>query len=205
MGRYLRFVYSGWSHIYDTWVNRIFAFDRKAVMKALQPKRGERILEIGVGTGLNIPYYPSRVSIVGIDFSKAMLAKAKSKPAKAAVRLRVMNATRLRFKSNHFNKALATYVLRVAPQPKAVLHEVARVTKPGSMFVILDQFREKDLLSTVSSKISEPFKLLLGWGKDYQLDELVNGTPWKIYSQKRFGRMKGTKLVILKNSKMKQS
>ena len=201
MKKYLKFIYSIWSRIYDKYIDPIFYFDRKKVIEALKLKKHEQVLEVGVGTGLNLPHYPRCVSVTGVDFSKAMLSKAKKKRTSARVTLKLMDASKLSFKSNSFDKVLATYVLRVVPNPKAVLKEVARVTKPGALFVVLDQFREKDVLSLLFSIVAVPFKLALGWGKDPFLDEIIRNTPWKVYSQKRFGKMKGTKLVVLKNSK----
>lgn len=203
MKKYLKFIYAVWSTIYDRQIDTLFPFDRKSVMKELRLKQQERVLEIGVGTGLNLPYYPHGILVIGIDFSKAMLAQAKKKAEKATarVKLKLADAARLNSKANSFDKALATYVLRVAPEPRAVMQEIARVTKPGSLLVILDQFREKDVLSHLFSNLSAPFKLVLGWGKDYRIDELIQGTPWKIRSHYRFGRMKGTKLIVLENHK----
>ena len=176
----------------------MFAFDRARVIRTLAIRRKERILEIGVGTGLNLQYYPAESRVVGIDFSKAMLARARRKQSKAKITLLHRDASRTKLASNTFDKALATYVLRVAPNPRAVLHEVARVTKQGSRFVILDQFAEgrRWLFALV-----EPFQKFLGWGKNYSLSSLLKGTPWRIVSKRRFGRMRSTRLVVLKNMK----
>jgi len=205
MKNYLKCIYSIWSKLYDKILNRIFFFDRSKVIKALSPKKGERILEVGVGTGLNLQHYPAGISVTGIDFSKAMLAQAskKVKGSKAKIKLETQDAAKLRFKPNSFDKAFTTYVLRVSPAPKKVLLEAARVTKPGAMFVILDQFKEKGT-SRIISAILAPFKLLLGWGRDLDLAELIRGTDWKIHSRKQFGKMKGTKIVVLKNTKKKK-
>lgn len=198
MKQYLRFVYRIWAPIYDKYIDRVFHFYRDEVIRALKLKRNECVLEIGVGTGLNLPHYPSRVFVAGIDFSRAMLTRARRKRTKAKVKLYIMDATRTKFKSNTFDKALTTYVLRVAPDPKAILFEVARVTKPGARFVVLDQFKEsKSLLFS----LFEPMQLALGWGRNYHLAELLKGTPWKIRSRKHFGRMRGTLLAVLENCK----
>ncbi len=173
-------------------------FARRQVMRSLAPAPGEHILDIGVGTGLNLPHYPAGVLVTGIDISPAMLAKARQKHSKAKVKLIIMDASRTTFKRSTFDKALATYVLRVAPKPKEILREIARITKPRARFVILDQFKESQ---SILFSLIVPFQLALGWGKNYRLADLLKGTPWKIVSKKRFGRMRGTQLVILENCK----
>lgn len=198
MKRHLRVVYAIWARLYDRWIDRMFTFRRSKVIRSLALRRGDAILEAGVGTGLNLPRYPAGVMVTGIDFSEAMLAQARQKRTRARVRLRVMDAAHTTFKADTFDKALATYVLRVSPDPHAVLQEIARVTRPGARFVVLDQFAEGGMRLW---KLVEPFQLLLGWGKNHRLTDLLQGTPWKIVSRKRFGRMRGTELVVLENAK----
>lgn len=200
MKKYLQFIYGYWAGIYDSYIDQLFSFDRKAVITALGLTPGAHVLEVGVGTGLNIPYYPSYVSISGIDLSGAMLKQAQKK--KGHSMLYQMDAAQLAFKENTFDAALATYVLRVAPEPKAILDEVAMVTRPGARFVILDQLTGESLCSRIFSYMAAPLKLALGWGKDYSIDELFEGTHWEISEQKQFGKMGGTKLLVLKNSKI---
>ena len=201
MKNYLRFVYSIWSRIYDHAIDKLFYFNRSKLIKALKLKRNDRILEIGVGTGLNLPHYPAGVSVTGIDFSKSMLSKAKQKKTKAKIILKHADAAKLPSKVNSFDKALATYVLRVAPNPKSILKEVARVTKRRSKFVVLDQFKSKKLVTRSLTSFYEPIQLILGWGRNYDLEELIKDTPWKVRSRKKFGKMPNTRIVILENRK----
>ena len=110
---YLQGVYGFWSLMYDSIIDKIFAFDRGSAVEALKLKKGENVLEIGVGTGLNLPFYPSKVKITGIDFSKAMLSKAAKK---GKFELKAMDAEKMTFKVKSFDKVLTTYVLRLAPE-----------------------------------------------------------------------------------------
>jgi len=192
--KYLQAVYSIWAKVYDRYVDSIFSFDRKKVIVAAKVKKGERVLEVGVGTGLNLPYYPKNCTVYGVDFSKAMLAKAKQKKVKAKVVLKQMDVSKMSFSAKFFDKAVMTYVLRVAPEPQKMLREISRVLKPKGTIVILDQFKVQNSLLLMLMK---PVKLLLGWGKDPNLDQLLKGVPLQIRSRKRFGMMKGTQLCIL--------
>ena len=187
--KYLQGVYAFWSSIYDSVLDPLFKFDRKKVVSALNVKNGDKILEVGVGTGLNLKYYP-KCTVYGIDLSKAMLAKARKKRSKAKVTLQYMDASKMSLSKGTFDKALMTYVLRVAPQPRKVLKELARVLKPNGTVVILDQFK-------TGKSFLQPIMLALGWGKQHDLDKLLKGLPFKIKSRKQFGKAKGTQLVVL--------
>jgi len=192
--RYLQAVYAIWSSVYDRYVDSIFSFDRKKVIAAARVKKGDKVVELGVGTGLNLQYYPKNCTVYGVDFSKAMLAKAKKKKVKAKVVLKQMDASKMGFSAKFFDKAVMTYVLRVVPEPQKMLREISRVLKPKGTIVILDQFKVQNSLLLMLMK---PVKLLLGWGKDPDLQQLLKGVPLQIKSRKRFGRMKGTQLCIL--------
>lgn len=112
--------------------------------------------------------------------------------------LKHSDARELPFKANTFDKALTTYVLRVSPEPHKIMRDVSRVVKKGGLFIIVDQFKGKNkvLLSLV-----QPFKLLLGWGKEHNLKDLIKDTPWVILSNERMGVMDNTRLVVLRNKK----
>lgn len=196
--RYIRAVYSFWAHIYDSIIDPLFRFDRRKAIHALNIKKGDHVLEVGVGTGLNLPHYPALCHVMGIDFSSAMLKKSKSKKSKARVELREGDARELPFGKNTFDKALTTYVLRVSPEPHKIMRDVSRVVKKGGMFVVVDQFKGKNNLLLT---LAQPFKLLLGWGKEHDINDLIKGTPWVIQSSKRMGLMPSTRLVVLKNMK----
>ena len=97
-----------------------------------------RVLDVGVGTGRNIEFYPHGASVVGIDFSPAMLAYARRRitfSASASVELKEMDVTRLDFLSDSFDGAVATFLFCVLPEDQQVvaLRELARVVKAGGI------------------------------------------------------------------------
>ena len=105
------------------------------------------------------------------------------------------DAIALPFEDNMFDTLLTTYVLRVAPDPFSVMKEASRVAKNNATFVILDQFEGNWFV-----RLLVPFKLVLGWGKEYSINDLIAGTPWKVVSVKRIGKMMDTQVVVLKKS-----
>jgi len=181
----LRKLYHFWAKIYDAFLEPIFRFDRKHVISQLEIKKKQKILEVGVGTGLNLPYYPVYCKVEGIDLSKEMLQHAKRK-AKKNITLKVMDATRISFRKNTFDGALLTFAIRAIPEPRKALKELERVTKPKARIVIYDSFGKKSFWDIFEK---------IGWGKNYVLEELLKETRLKVVKKER------NSLYVLENRK----
>lgn len=104
-----------------------------------QKVSGENILEAGVGTGKNFPYYPAK-SISAIDFSPVMIKQAEIKRQQLAVvvDLSIMDVQQLNFPDNHFDCIVATFLFCSVPGPKQGLLELKRVCKPGGEILLLE-------------------------------------------------------------------
>jgi ubiquinone/menaquinone biosynthesis C-methylase UbiE len=105
-----------------------------------------RILDAGVGTGRNMEFYPNGASVVGIDFSPAMLAYARRRTIfspSASVELKEMDITRLDFPSGAFDGAVATFLFCVFPedQQAVALRVLARVVRPNGTIRMLEYVR----------------------------------------------------------------
>ncbi len=106
--------------------------------------KGPRVLEIGVGTGKNIPFYPADIAVTAIDLSPRMLERARRRAARypdRTVELLEMDAQALRFPDNTFDEAAATFVFCSVPDPVLGLQEALRVTKPGGRLHLLEHMR----------------------------------------------------------------
>jgi ubiquinone/menaquinone biosynthesis C-methylase UbiE len=101
---------------------------------------GFHILEIGVGTGKNLDYYPSNTRITAIDFSDHMLkqAAAKKRRKKINVDLDLMDVQSLYFADNSFDTVVASFVFCSVPSPHKGLKECYRVCKPGGQILLLE-------------------------------------------------------------------
>lgn len=137
-----------------------------------------RIMDAGVGTGRNFPFYPPAAKIIGIDLSPAMLARAARRlPAAAAdVELRQMDVTRLDLPDHHFDAAVATFLFCVLPDELQVpaLRELARVTKPGGLIRLLEYTRPRGAVRRAMTKLWEPWvSWAYGAGFDRRTEEHI--------------------------------
>ncbi|HEY3363483.1 MAG TPA: class I SAM-dependent methyltransferase [Symbiobacteriaceae bacterium] len=111
-------------------------------LRVIGQARG-RVLELGVGTGKNLGLYDPAVTaeLVGIDFSPAMLARARSKPCRVPLTLLEMDAQQLTFPDHSFDTVLATCVFCTVPDPVLGLREARRVCKPDGRVLLLEHVR----------------------------------------------------------------
>ena len=133
------------------------------------------ILDAGVGTGRNIEFYPSGAEVIGIDVSRAMLARAERRrrlsPA-STVELREMNATRLNFPAGAFDAAVATFLFCVLPDKPQLpaLAELRRVVRPGGTVRLLDYVRPRRFLRSAVAKLWEPW---IAWAYGASFDRNI--------------------------------
>jgi ubiquinone/menaquinone biosynthesis C-methylase UbiE len=128
--------------VYD-WLDVIYERSWKARLRAeLFAHAQGRLLDVGVGTGCNLPFYPKGAPVVGVDLSRAMLARAARRGRRAGIALQLaqMNLLDLAFDDHSFDTVAATFVLLCLPEPLqlAALRELARVCKPDGKILILD-------------------------------------------------------------------
>lgn len=105
--------------------------------------RANNVLEIGVGTGKNIPYYPASSKVTAVDLSPGMMEKAKlrAQQLKREIDFHIMDVESLKFPDNTFDAALATFVFCSVPNPVQGMKELGRVVKPGGDIWLLDHVR----------------------------------------------------------------
>lgn len=111
-----------------------------------------KVLEVGVGTGKNIPYYPDDVDMTAIDFSEKMLAKAREQANRLNKKIQFiqMDAQCMDFPDNTFDRVIATFVFCSVPDPVKGLHEIRRVCKPDGKIILIEHVRsEKRVLGLV--------------------------------------------------------
>jgi phosphatidylethanolamine/phosphatidyl-N-methylethanolamine N-methyltransferase len=138
---------------------------------------GDRVLEVGVGTGINACLYPRDCVVTGIDFSGSMLEKARERFLRKGVnncRLHEMDASALTFADDTFDIVYAPYVISVVSDPIAVVHEMFRVCRPGGKVIILNHFRSKNRMGAWAEKLIAPLAVYLGFKSDVDLPAFIN-------------------------------
>jgi ubiquinone/menaquinone biosynthesis C-methylase UbiE len=137
-----------------------------------------RILDAGVGTGRNFPFYPPGSEVVGIDLSPAMLLRAdrRRRSAAASVELRQMDVTRLELPDRSFDAAVATFLFCTLPDQLQVagMRELGRVVKPGGIIRCLEYTRPSRGLRRLLTRVWEPWVAwAYGAGFDRQTENHV--------------------------------
>jgi phosphatidylethanolamine/phosphatidyl-N-methylethanolamine N-methyltransferase len=133
--------YARWAPVYDLTFTLVMRAGRKAAAAAAS-RPGGHILDVGVGTGLELPMIDRATRITGVDLSRPMLERAKARVAAEGLGnvdgLLVMDAMNLAFSDETFDAVVAPYVLTVVPDPHASLDEWARVLKRGGEIVLVN-------------------------------------------------------------------
>jgi phosphatidylethanolamine/phosphatidyl-N-methylethanolamine N-methyltransferase len=174
--RQVKRAYKFYAPAYDFVFDWIFHPGREQAMRLLDVKRNDHVLEVGIGTGLNLPLYPTHCHITGIDLSEEMLEKAQDKVIELGligVTLKVMDATVMDFGESEFDSAVATYTISAVPDPVGVLREMRRVVKPGGSIVLLNHFRsERRVVGRLEDLVS-PVCTRLGWKSNLPFEPLL--------------------------------
>ena len=125
---------------------------------ACSQARGQ-VLEIAIGTGLNLPFYPANVEITGIEISPAMLeiARRRAQSLGRQVKLMVGDAQSLPFPDQCFDTVVCTIALCSIPDERKVVAEAWRVLRPGGRFVALEHVRSPNIIVRGLERLLESY------------------------------------------------
>ena len=150
--------YSFWSPVYDQVAG--FSGPRRDAIERLALRAGERVLLVGVGTGLDLPLLPPGVDVTGIDLTPAMLARAARRAA-PGTKLAVMDAQALDFADRSFDAVILHLILAVVPDGARCLAEAARVLAPEGRMSVFDKFLSDGAAPSFARRIANiPVRLL---------------------------------------------
>ncbi len=166
--------YARWAPIYDLVFTLVLRPGRKAAAFAVG-RIGGKVLDVGAGTGLELPMFDKLAQVTAIDLSEPMLRQAKERVRAKNLRnvegLVVMDALRLAFPDAYFGAVVAPYVLTVVPEPHASLDEMLRVVKTGGEIILVNHFGAgRGLIGWIESFLARR-SARLGWRPEF---------PWSI-------------------------
>jgi phosphatidylethanolamine/phosphatidyl-N-methylethanolamine N-methyltransferase len=166
--------YRLFSGSYDIVFGPVFHPGRKEAVRIANDRPGQRILEVGVGTGLSLPYFRTDSHLTGIDISAEMLAKAQRRVEQKHLThvegLHVMDAEHLDFDDNSFDSVLALYVASVVPSPTRFAAEMRRVCIPGGTIVLVNHFTSENWALRFMEKRVAHLARHIGFHADFPLD-----------------------------------
>lgn len=121
--------------------------------------KGPTMLEVGVGTGKNFPYYSRGLEVTAIDLSEGMLSRARKKLVNypsARIDLKIMDVQKLDLEEDSFDTAVATFVFCSVPDPVLGLREVRRVLKPQGKLLLLEHVLSERPVLRFLMKLANP-------------------------------------------------
>ena len=165
-------VYDKLAKVYDLTFGPTLHPGRLRAIQRMDIQPGERVLEVGVGTGINLSLYPKNCSVTGIDFSSSMLEIARERAARKEiqnVRLLQMDAADLKFADDSFDIVYAPYLISVVPDPVHVAKEMRRVCRPGGRIIVLNHFLSPNPILSRMERLISPFTIHIGFKADLDL------------------------------------
>lgn len=170
--------YDVWSWFYDHTFGALVRKRQRRAVEQLRPKPGERILDLGVGTGMTLRHYPQGVKVVGVDLSGGMLKKAAVKRDQLGMKdcdLIQCDAMLPPFADESFDHILITHVISVVSNPPLLLKWAQRLVKPGGRIVVLNHFQSTKPAIAWVEKVLNPIFLKIGWKSDLPLEDVLTG------------------------------
>jgi phosphatidylethanolamine/phosphatidyl-N-methylethanolamine N-methyltransferase len=172
--------YARYAPVYDHTFGWLLSFRGRSMAAGVTNHNPGKILEVGVGTGIGLPYYRREHQVHGIDISPHMLERAKKRVHRKRLgnvtQLTIMDARKLLFADNSFDAIVAAYVMSVVPEPDRVIREIERVCKPGGDVIIVNHFAAAGGMRRGVEKLLAPLSNKLGWRPDMPVEEILAHT-----------------------------
>jgi phosphatidylethanolamine/phosphatidyl-N-methylethanolamine N-methyltransferase len=180
--RWNQIIYRLWAPIYDATVGYFFMPGRKRAIELLCLQPGERVMLVGVGSGVDLQLLRPGVEAIGMDISAYMLAKARQKlpiPGLDVILLQG-DAQNLLLGESTCDAAIFNLILSVIPDAADCMHENLRAIKNGGRAVIFDKFVPEGKTISFTRKIINCFSTMFGTDINRRLSELIQGCSCEV-------------------------
>jgi phosphatidylethanolamine/phosphatidyl-N-methylethanolamine N-methyltransferase len=196
-------VYSDLAGFYDFFFGRVFVDREHEIIEGLNLRPDNRVLEVGVGTGIALDAYPPYAHIVAIDPSLDMLKHAAARVKEnnwGHIELRQGDALNLDFPDNSFDYVTSFHVLTVVPDPYRMMSEMVRVCKPGGRIAITTHFQSENPLLAFWSTIVNPLTKLIGWTSRLRQRDVLKGHKITIERNQRISPISVHTVIIARKN-----
>jgi phosphatidylethanolamine/phosphatidyl-N-methylethanolamine N-methyltransferase len=198
-------VYSAYSRVYDRIFGKVFQDSREVLASSLELRPGSQVLEVGVGTGLVLPLYPSHCRVTGIDLSEGMLAKARERVEALGlshvVALERMDASQMSFADDTFDVVVAAYVVTAVPDHRALMREIIRVARPNARVLLVNHFVNGSGLLAALERAVSPVCKYIGFRTDLSAEQVLDGLPLEVTRHEKVKPLKLWHLLECRNAK----
>jgi phosphatidylethanolamine/phosphatidyl-N-methylethanolamine N-methyltransferase len=174
----VRDAYRRWAGVYDALFGGVSSPGRRRAVATVNRLPGNRVLEVGVGTGLALPRYRREKNVTGIDLSREMLLKARERVEQEQLShvdgLLEMDAESMAFANGSFDIAVAMFTASVVPDAKRLLAEMQRVVRPGGHLLFVNHFAAEGGPRWWVERTMAPLSRVLGWHPDFAFSDLFD-------------------------------
>ncbi len=192
--------YDVWSGFYDHTFGALVHRRQARAIAELNIKPGDRVLDLGIGTGLSLTKYPTDAKVVGVDLSAGMLRKAQVRlddDGTHDAELIQADAMHTPFADHSFDHIMVSHVISVVSDPNRLLEECKRIVKPGGKIVVLNHFQSPSPVVGFCERVLNPVFIKIGWRSDLTLQECVNGLGLHVLYHFKLSAVDFWQIVVL--------
>lgn len=197
-------IYDVHSVFYDATFGRLVRRRIAGAIGHMNIANTDRVLDLGIGTGVSLNYYPNRGRVFGIDLSSGMLRQARKKIAERGLEHAEVfqaDALFLPFADDSFDHVFISHVISVVSDPYRLIEEAQRVAKPGARIVLVNHFQSTNRFIAMVEKWLCPLCTRLGWRSDLGLNDLVQRTGVQIDYRYKLEQIDLWETVVITNNK----
>jgi phosphatidylethanolamine/phosphatidyl-N-methylethanolamine N-methyltransferase len=199
-----RKIYDIHSAFYDATFGRLVKRRIEIAISHMNIRETDRVLDLGIGTGQSLNFYPQYGQIYGVDLSSGMLKQCRKKIAERGLSHATVfqaDALKLPFADDSFDHVFISHVISVVSDPIQLVREAQRVAKPGSRIVLLNHFQSTNRFIALVEKWVSPLCTKLGWRSDLALQELIRQTGLEIDYRYKLENIDLWETVVVTNNK----
>ena len=199
-----RKIYDVHSVFYDATFGRLVKRRIQTAIEHMNIGSSDKVLDLGIGTGASLAFYPRHGEIVGVDLSAGMLRECRKKireQDRQNATVFQADAMKLPFADDTFDHVFISHVISVVSDPYRLVQEAQRVAKPGSQIVVVNHFQSTNRFIAMVEKWLCPLCTKLGWRSDLALSDLIRRTGVTIDYRYKLDSIDLWETVVMTNTK----